>query len=194
MFVAIAAVLITFGLSITQFNLVPSLDTSKIDNSTAKAIQTFSDTVRENGSNLMWSGIACLFVGTGLFLILILTDSSKPKSKFNKSRKVLFDEMYDGKDIELKKKGYDTYSVKKLRLDGEPLQYDYSVLKYVEENKMILITEDPENYGGCQENNLPCIKLGQNPSIDEIVKELESLKADYGDSKTDFRKGTSQLD
>ncbi|MDE1862836.1 MAG: hypothetical protein KGI33_07985 [Thaumarchaeota archaeon] len=81
--------------------------------------------------------------------------------------------MYDGKDIELSKRGYDAYSVKKLRLDGEPLQYDYSVLKFVEENKMILVTEDGENYGGCKENNLPCIKLGQNPSIDEIVKELE---------------------
>ena len=76
----------------------------------------------------------------------------------------------------LQKQGYDAFSVKKIRLTGEPLQYDYSVLKYVEENKMILITEDPENYGGCIENDLPCIKLGQNPSIDEVVKELETLK------------------
>ncbi|MCE9651923.1 MAG: hypothetical protein K8Q89_02530 [Nitrosarchaeum sp.] len=85
--------------------------------------------------------------------------------------------MYDGKDEELSKKGYKTQSVKKLRLTGKSLQYDYSVLKYVEENKMILITEDSENYGGCQENNLTCIKLGQNPSVDEILKELESLKS-----------------
>lgn len=84
--------------------------------------------------------------------------------------------MYDGKDIELEKQGYDAYSVKKIRLTGKPIQYDYSVLKYVEENKMILITEDPENYGGCKENGLPCIKLGQNPSIEEIKKELELLK------------------
>jgi len=181
MFVAIAAVLISFGVTLGQFGLEPSIGTSQNDNSTA--IQSFENSVRQNGSAIMWAGVGCMFVGTGLFLWLIWRESSKPKTKFNKSRKiVLFDEMYDGKDIELEKRGYDAFSVKKLRLEGEPLQYDYSVLKYVQENKMILITEDPENYGGCQENNLPCIKLGQNPSIEEIVKELESLNIDY-DSK-----------
>ncbi len=89
--------------------------------------------------------------------------------------------MYDGKDLELKEKGYDAYSVKKLRLDGKPLRYDYSVLNYVKDNDMILVTEDPENIGGCKENNLFCIGLGQNPSIEEIVKELELLKKDKRD-------------
>ena len=41
---------------------------------------------------------------------------------------------------------------------------------------MIFITEDAENVGGCQENDLSCIGLGQNPSVEEIVKELESLQ------------------
>jgi len=35
---------------------------------------------------------------------------------------ILFDEMYDGKDLELKEKGYDAHSVKKLRLEGKPLR------------------------------------------------------------------------
>ncbi len=124
----------------------------------------------------MFTGLIFLFGGPLLMSFIIAKE--KVKVKFSKSLKllVLFDEMYDGKDIELEKHGYDAHSVKKIRLTGEPLQYDYSVLKYVEENKMILITEDPENYGGCKENNLPCIKLGQNPSINEIVKELETLK------------------
>jgi len=55
------------------------------------------------------------------------------------------------------------------------LQYDYSIIKYAELNKMILITEDTENKGGCDENNIPCIQLGQNPSIVEIVQELKKF-------------------
>ena len=89
---------------------------------------------------------------------------------------VLFDEMYEGKDEELKKLGYDAYSVRKLREEKKlKLQYDYSIIKYAELNKMILITEDTENKGGCDENNIPCIQLGQNPSIDEIVQELKKF-------------------
>ena len=41
---------------------------------------------------------------------------------------------------------------------------------------MIFITEDVENVGGCKENDLPCIGLSQNPSVEEIVKGLESLQ------------------
>ena len=96
-------------------------------------------------------------------------------NKFSKVR-ILFDEMYDGKDLELKEKGYDAYSIKKLILEGKPLRYDYSVLNYAKENNMIFITEDIENVGGCKENYLPCIGFGQNPSVEEIVKKLESLQ------------------
>ena len=66
--------------------------------------------------------------------------------------------------------------MKKLRLTGERLQSDYSVLKYAEDNKMILVTEDNENYDGCTENNIPCVKLGQNPTAEEIEQRLEDLK------------------
>ena len=180
-FAAAGAVFITFGLTWTQFGLDSSMNTTEIDNST-KAIQTFTSSVRETGSNFMQAGVVVLVISL-IFALLIWKEKSKPKLK-KSGQAVLFDEMYDGKDIELGQRGYDAYSVKKLRLTGEPLQYDYSVLKYAEENKMILITEDPENYGGCQENNLPCIKLGQNPSIEEIVKALESLKADYDSKKS----------
>ena len=84
--------------------------------------------------------------------------------------------MYEGKDEELKKLGYDAYSVRKLREEKKlKLQYDYSIIKYAELNKMILITEDTENKGGCDENNIPCIQFGQNPSIAEIVQELKKF-------------------
>jgi len=175
-------VIISLGIVLNQFEILPT-DSSTIDNSTSKKIQSWANSVRESGQNLIYLGIGWVIFGMVFFMVLTLIDKSK--SKFNKSQKmILVDEMYDGKDIELAKKGYDTYSVKKLRLTGEPLQYDYSVLNYVKENKMILITEDPENYGGCQENNLPCIILGQNPSIEEIINGLESLKTNYDSKKS----------
>ena len=90
---------------------------------------------------------------------------------------ILFDEMYEGLEERLIERGYEAHSVRKLREEKNlKLQYDYSIIKYVEQNKMILITEDGENYGGCVENDLQCIKLGQNPSVDEIEKALEDLK------------------
>ena len=169
--IALAAVLISLGITYTQFGILPS-DSSSANN----AVQSWLSSVRANGWTLIWIGVACVIGSMIYFMILTLMD--KPKFKVNKSgKRILFDEMYDGKDIELAKSGYDTHSIKKLRLTGEPLHYDYSVIKYAEENKMILITEDPEIHGGCQENNLPSIKLGQNPSIEEIIKALESLKA-----------------
>lgn len=175
MFVAVITILITLGLTWSQFNLVPTTDNAQINNSTAKAIQVFSSSVRDAGNKLVWDGIGVLIAGIAVFSLVIIIDTSKRKLKISKRPRLLLDEMYDGKDIELGKRGYDAESIKKLRLTGEPLHYDYSVIKYAEENKMIIITEDPEIHGGCQENNLPCIKLGQNPTIDEIIKAIESL-------------------
>ncbi len=90
---------------------------------------------------------------------------------------ILFDEMYEGKDEELVLRGYVAYSVRKLREQKNlKLQYDYSIIKYAELNKMILITEEIDNKNGCDENGIPCIRLGQNPSIDEIFQELQKYK------------------
>ena len=41
---------------------------------------------------------------------------------------------------------------------------------------MILITEDNENYGGCMENQIPCVQLGQNPSNEEIIEKLKKFE------------------
>lgn len=135
----------------------------------------YQNSTIEKGWMLIIMGGVSLLVGPVYFMFLMHRIKEKKNPKISNNG-ILFDEMYDGKEIEFANKGYDTYSVKKIRLTGEPLQYDYSVLKYVEENKMILITEDGENYGGCVENDLQCIKLGQNPSVDEIEKALEDLK------------------
>ncbi len=90
---------------------------------------------------------------------------------------VLFDEMYEGKDEELAKLGYEAYSVRKLREEKNlKLRYDYSIIKHAELNRMILITEETDNKNGCDENDIPCIQLGQNPSIDEIVQQLQKYK------------------
>jgi len=89
---------------------------------------------------------------------------------------ILFDEMYEGKSEELRKKGYHSVSVRELRDMGFHLQYDYSIIKYAEKNRMILVTEDNECYLGCMENQIPCIHLGQNPSIDEVIESLKKFE------------------
>ena len=84
--------------------------------------------------------------------------------------KILIDEMDDGMDERLNQLGYDAYSVKKLRTEGEKLHTDYSVINYAKENNMILITRDTESGQACEENNLPCILL-DNDAIFKIVTE-----------------------
>lgn len=89
---------------------------------------------------------------------------------------VLFDEMYEGKAGELRNRGYESISVRELRDMGFKLQYDYSIIKYAEENSMILVTEDKECRNGCLENSIPSVLLGQNPSIDEIIESLKKFE------------------
>ena len=88
---------------------------------------------------------------------------------------LLFDEMYEGKAEEFRKLGYQAVSVRELREMGFRIQFDYSVISYTDENGMILITEDNENYGGCMENQIPCVQLGQNPSNEEIIEKLKKF-------------------
>lgn len=175
---AVGAVMLAYGLSLLLFSSELGIDSIDASEDTANNLQIISNMALNAGWIYLITGIVLLFIVTFLIIIVIVKEKVKPKMNKSSKFQILVDEMYDGKDLELKEKGYAAYSVKKLRLEGKPLRYDYSVLNYVKENNMILITEDPENLGGCQENNLPCIKLGQNPSIDDIVKELELLKKD----------------
>jgi|APSaa5957512535_1039671.scaffolds.fasta_scaffold16179_2 hypothetical protein len=89
---------------------------------------------------------------------------------------LLFDEMYEGKAEQFRGLGYLAVSVRELREMGFKIQYDFSVISYADENSMILITEDNENYGGCMENQIPCVQLGQNPSNDEIIEKLKKFE------------------
>jgi hypothetical protein len=49
--------------------------------------------------------------------------------------KVLIDEMRDGLDRQLKARGYDAHSVKRLVEQGLKLKSDYSILKYAEKTE-----------------------------------------------------------
>ena len=89
---------------------------------------------------------------------------------------LLFDEMYEGKAEQFRELGYQAVSVRELREMGFKIQYDFSVISYTDENGMILITEDNENYGGCMENQIPCVQLGQNPSNEEIIEKLKKFE------------------
>ncbi len=86
--------------------------------------------------------------------------------------KVLVDEMYDGIDTKLKEFGYEAYSVKKLIFEGKKLTSDYSVIKYAEENGMVMVTEDTEVGKACKENNIPCVLLDNETIFKIILEEL----------------------
>jgi len=89
--------------------------------------------------------------------------------------KILVDEMDDGMDERLIQLGYDAYSVKKLRNEGQKLHTDYSVINYAKENDMILITRDTENGQACEENNLPCILLDNNEIFKIVTEKLKNF-------------------
>ena len=174
--VAIGAVMFTYGQTLNLFGSELSMDAINETEEIANNLQIMSKIFSKTGTVYTITGVILIFGSSILVILRIVTEKiSSKKTKYSKL-KILADEMYDGKDLELKEKGYDAYSVKKLRLEGKPLRYDYSVLNYIKDNDMILITEDPENIGACQENNLPCIALGQNPDVDEIIEKLKTFK------------------
>jgi rRNA-processing protein FCF1 len=90
--------------------------------------------------------------------------------------KVLFDEMYDGYDTKLKEFGYQAFSVKKLISECKKLSSDYSVIKYAEENGMIVVTKDVEIGKACKENDIPCILLDNDTIFKIILEELSKYK------------------
>ncbi|MGI0073354.1 MAG: DUF5615 family PIN-like protein [Nitrosotalea sp.] len=90
--------------------------------------------------------------------------------------KVLVDEMYDGIDAKLKEFGYQAFSVKKLIAEGKKLTSDYSVIKYAEENGMVVVTEDTEVGKACKENNIPCV-LDNETIFKIILEELSHFKS-----------------
>ena len=93
--------------------------------------------------------------------------------------KILVDEMYDGLDEKLNQLGadYEAYSVKKLiEQEKKPLRSDYSVISYVKDNGMVLVTEDKENEKGCRENNIPRVCLNKEQVFKTIVECLKEFK------------------
>jgi len=89
--------------------------------------------------------------------------------------KILVDEMDDGWDEKRRNLGYDAYSVKKLRLEGQKLRTDYSVINYARENNMLLITRDTESGQACEENNLSYILLDNDEIFRIVVDKLQKL-------------------
>lgn len=84
--------------------------------------------------------------------------------------------MYDGIDTKLKEFGYEAYSVKKLITEGKKLTSDYSVIRYAEENGMVVVTEDTEVGKACKENNIRCVLMDHETIFKIILEELENIK------------------
>ena len=55
------------------------------------------------------------------------------------------------------------------------MKSDYSILKYAEQNRMILITRDGQNQVGCEENGIEHIAPGENPDVSIIISEIEKI-------------------
>lgn len=90
--------------------------------------------------------------------------------------KVLVDEHSDGLDERLRERGFEAQSVKKLINKGMALRSDFSVLKYAESNRMVLVTKDKENISGCRENGIQCVALDDDALFEHAVSELERLR------------------
>ena len=90
--------------------------------------------------------------------------------------KILVDEMYDGIDTKLKEFGYQAFSVKKLIAEGKKLSSDYSVIKYAQDNGMIVVTEDVEIGKACKENDIACVLLDNETIFKIILEELSKYK------------------
>ena len=113
-------------------------------------------------------GVSMIFVSAFIFMFWIYKSRTKTKVVDLSKPSILFDKMYDEKEIDFANEKYTVSIAKKLCYGGKPLQSNYSVLKYAEDNKMILITESNENYEVCLENNIPCVKLSRNPTSEEV--------------------------
>ncbi|MEE9283685.1 MAG: hypothetical protein V3U49_06390 [Nitrososphaerales archaeon] len=85
---------------------------------------------------------------------------------------ILLDEMHDGVDERLIELGYNAYSVRKLRNEGNKMKSDYSVIRYAALNGMTLVSEDSETIEACAENGISHIKFGQNQVFSELIRLL----------------------
>lgn len=89
-FVAIITVLITLGFTWSEFNFVPPVDNSQINNSSSKAIQTFISSVQDRGNNLVQYSTWLLVAGLIIISGVIIAESSKSKSMNDKSTQTDF--------------------------------------------------------------------------------------------------------
>ena len=89
--------------------------------------------------------------------------------------KILVDEMKDGMDEKLIQRGFEAFSVKKLRAEGKIKGPDFNVIKYAEENKLILITLDNENIDACRVNNFPHIPIDEDGIFEMVLDKLSKF-------------------
>ncbi|MCE2505089.1 MAG: DUF5615 family PIN-like protein [Nitrosopumilaceae archaeon] len=89
--------------------------------------------------------------------------------------KILVDENLDGMDDRLKEYGYDAYSVRKLNMAGEKLGSDFSIIKYAQENNLIIVTKDKEFRKASEENDFPLILLDDEEILKVIIQKLKNL-------------------
>lgn len=132
-FFTVVAILITMGLTWSQFN--PPIDNSQFNNSTIQAIHTFVSSVQEGGNKLVWNGTVLLIIAIPLFSIVILKETSKSKTKNDHFEKISSGELNAGKDIEFRSNNSEENKLQKslenmqLQLQIEEIKLEITKLK-----------------------------------------------------------------
>ena len=88
-----------------------------------------------------------------------------------KSLKIFVDEQLDGLVKKLIQLDYHVDSAKKLF----PGKSDYTILKYVEKHKMVFITQDKENIKACSENNIRCVPINKDQTLEIALNKLSKF-------------------
>ncbi len=89
-----------------------------------------------------------------------------------KSLKILVDEQLDGLDEKLIQNGYDAANSAKKLFAGKS---DYTILKHVEKHKMVFITQDKENIKACSENNIRCVPINKDQTLEIALNKLSKF-------------------
>lgn len=177
--IAIGAAILSVGASLV-FAILPVLR-DYINKGGTNEDFAFVNALVNSAGYFVFAGLIIIALGVISAYVNIYKRTNKKHEKILETHqmKVLIDAMRDGIEDELKKRGYEAYSVKKLCEDKKmKLFSDYSIIKYAEKHNMVLVTEDIDNVEGCRENKIDCVQFSQDQTLDNLVEELEKIKLD----------------
>ena len=89
-----------------------------------------------------------------------------------KSLRIFVDEQLEALVPKLIQNGYDKVESAKKLFPGKS---DYTILKYVEKHNMVFITQDKENIKACNENNIRCVPINIDGTLEIALNKLSEF-------------------